>query len=59
MEKPSKEKIKEAQAIYGVDTVGTVLEIVGVSDPDGAWSTFQDMGMEEHAECVEFLYFDN
>jgi hypothetical protein len=49
----------EQQAIrnYGADVVSTVIQMVEICDPDGVWSTFQDMGMLEHAECVEFLYF--
>jgi hypothetical protein len=54
-----KEKIKEAIETFGYDVVSEVQTLVGVSDPDGCYSMFQDMGMEDHAECVEFLYFDN
>ena len=52
-----KEKIQEAKEIFGEDVVSTVIELVTVSDPDGVWSLFGDMGQEEHQECVEFLYF--
>lgn len=54
----TKEKIKQAIEDYGRDIVYEVRSIVEVSDPDGAWSMFQDMGMDLHAECVEFLYFE-
>jgi hypothetical protein len=50
--------IKEAREIFGEDVVETVITLVEVSDVDGVYSTFLDMGMDEHAECVEFLYFD-
>ena len=49
----------EKQAIedFGAGVVNEVIQVVELADPDGAYSTFQDMGMFEHAECVEFLYF--
>lgn len=52
------EKLKEAIDTYGSQIVSEVRELVAVSDPDGVWSMFQDMGMFEHAECIEELYFD-
>lgn len=27
-----------------------------MADADGSYTTFQDMGMDEHAECTEFLF---
>lgn len=53
-----KEKLEEAIEIFGSDVVAEVKEIVYLSDADGAWSLFEDMGKFEHAECVEFLYFE-
>jgi hypothetical protein len=35
-----------------------VVELVQMSDPDGCYSMYQDMGMFDHAECVESLYFE-
>lgn len=54
----TKEKIEAAIEAYGREVVAEVREIVYLSDPDGAWSMFEDMGKFEHAECVEFLYFE-
>jgi hypothetical protein len=54
----TKEKIQEAIENWGSDVVSTVREIVHLADADGAYVQFEDMGMFEHAECVEFLYFD-
>ena len=48
---------KQARLDFGSHVVDMVIELVEVEDADGAWSLFQDMGMFEHAECVEFLYF--
>jgi hypothetical protein len=48
---------KQARLDFGSQVVNEVIQITEVSDPDGAWSLFQDMGMFEHVECVEFLYF--
>jgi|LauGreDrversion4_2_1035121.scaffolds.fasta_scaffold54831_3 hypothetical protein len=56
---PTKEKIQEAIETYGRDVVAEVRELVAISDPDGVWSTCQDMGMFEHAECIELLYFED
>jgi hypothetical protein len=56
--KYSNETYQEAIAIFGKDVVYTVIEVVEVSDPDGAYSMFEDMGKYNEAECVEFLYFN-
>ena len=50
--------LTEAEEIFGADVVETVVALVEMSDPDGAWAMFQDQGMDEHAECVEFIYFE-
>lgn len=52
-----KEKIEEAITIFGQDIVNEVIEIVTMSDTDGAYTMFEDMGYFDHAECVSFLYF--
>jgi hypothetical protein len=55
----TKSQVREAKSLYGTEIVVTVIETVAaIDDPDGVWSMYQDMGMEEHAECLEFLYFD-
>ena len=54
----TKEKIIEAIEIFGDNVVSEVRTLVDVSDPDGCYTMFEDMGMFEHAECVEFLYFE-
>ena len=51
--------LTEAEAIFGTDVVETVVALAEMSDPDGAWAQFQDQGMDEHVECVEFIYFEN
>lgn len=53
-----KEKIQEAKDTFGSDILSDVLLVVQMSDPDGAYSMFEDMGMFEHSECVEFIYFE-
>lgn len=55
----NKELLEEAIEIFGNQVVYEVREVVELSDPDGAWSTFQDMGKWDHAECVEFMYLVN
>ena len=54
----SNELLQEANDIYGWNIVYEVKTVVELSDPDGAYSHFQDMGRNRHAECVEFLYFN-
>ena len=48
---------KEALGMYGENVVIEVEMMVEMSDPDGMFTQYQDMGMYEHAECIEFLYF--
>jgi len=55
----TKELIQQARQYFGDDVVIEVVSLVRMSDPDGVWSLYQDMGMEDHVECVEMLYFDN
>lgn len=50
--------MQEAVEIFGDSVVHEVMELVGMSDPDGVWSLFSDMGMDDHVECVEFMYFE-
>ena len=54
----TQEAINEAIKNWGEAAVYQAMEVVAVSDADGAWSMFEDMGMFECAEVVEFLYFD-
>jgi len=54
----TQEAIDEAIKIFGEDVVYQAMEVVAMSDPDGAYSMFEDLGQFEMAEAVEFLYFD-
>lgn len=49
--------MEQARELFGEIVVLDVIEVVEMSDPDGAYTYFDDMGMFDHAECVEFLYF--
>jgi hypothetical protein len=53
-----KEKIQEAITLYGRDIVNEVIMLVEVSDADGVYSTYEDMGMFDHSECVSMIYFE-
>ena len=55
-----KERIQEALSSWGDAVVGDVLNTMSFmhGDPDGLWSTYEGMGMFEHAEAVEHIYFD-
>ena len=54
----TQEAIDEAIKIWGESTVYEAMEVVAMSDADGAHTMFQDVGQDDHAEVVEFLYFD-
>lgn len=54
---PHREYLQEAMREWGTDVVNEALQLVNVSDPDGAYTTFEDQGLYEHADCVGFLYF--
>jgi hypothetical protein len=53
----TQQQIQDAITTYGSQVVSEVQEVVSMSDADGAWSLFEDMGMFEHAACLEDLYF--
>lgn len=53
------DKLQHAAEIFGMRVLRYVVEVVELSDPDGAVVLFEDEGMEEHAECVRLLYFDD
>lgn len=55
----SNELLKKAIEQFGENVVYVVKEVVEISDPDDAYTMFEDLGQYEHAECVEFLYFNN
>lgn len=50
--------LKEAYETYGKNAVDSVISMVEVSDPDGVYTLYQDLGMDEEAEIVEALYFN-
>ena len=54
----TQDKIDAAIAQFGEDAVFQAMEVVAMSDADGAYTLFEDIGMFECAEAVEFLYFD-
>jgi len=54
----TQDRVNEAIAEFGEDAVYQAMEVVAMSDADGAYTMFKDMGMFECAEAVEFLYFD-
>jgi hypothetical protein len=47
----------EAIKLFGEEVVCQVKETVDMCDPDAAYTAFEEVGLSEHAECVEFLYF--
>jgi hypothetical protein len=54
----TQEVVDQAVKLFGEDAVYQAMEVVAMSDPDGAYTMFEDNGMFEMAEAVEFLYFD-
>jgi hypothetical protein len=55
----SKELIAKAIKTYGAIVVADVMEMVHIGDPDGLFSLYNDVGLTNHAEVVELLYFNN
>jgi hypothetical protein len=53
----TQQQIQDAITAYGSQVVSEVRSVVSMSDPDGAWSLFEDMGMFDHTACLEDLYF--
>jgi hypothetical protein len=53
-----KERIQEAIEAVGEEAVNLAITLVEVSDPDGAYTTLQDMGEFDAAEAVEIIYFN-
>jgi hypothetical protein len=54
-----KEKISSARKDYGDEVVNVVIEMVQMSDADGAYVIFEDNEMFDHAEVVSLLYFED
>ena len=57
--KYNKEFLDEAIETYGEDVVQSVIDMVNMSDPDGAYTIFEDYGWYDYAECVEILYLSS
>ena len=55
--KYNKEFLDEAIETYGEDIVQEVIDMVELSDPDGAYSLYEDQDMHFHVECLEVLYY--
>ncbi len=55
----NKQLIAEVIGNYGDNVVREVMDVVSLSDADGAFSLFEDMGYYDHAEVVSLLYFNN
>lgn len=51
------EVMQNAIACFSSSVVSHVIEMVSCSDPDCMYSTYQDMGMYDYADCVEMLFF--
>lgn len=54
----SNDLIAAATDVFGWKIVYEARTVAELSDPDGAYSHFQDIGKDRHAECVEFMYFN-
>ena len=54
----TQEAIDQAIKRFGSDAVYQAVELVALSDPDGAYTMCEDTGQFEIAEAIEFLYFD-
>jgi hypothetical protein len=54
----SPERIQAAKTEFGENAVYMALEMVLMSDPDGAYTLLEEMGHFEASEAVAFLYFE-
>jgi len=52
------ERIQRAKEEFGEQVVAEVREVVSMSDPDGAWSTYRDFEKYDHCACIEMIYFE-
>lgn len=51
------EAISMAVKIWGEDLVHQTVGVVTLSDPDTARGTFEDLGLFDQLQVVEFIYF--
>lgn len=51
-------KVDECVREYGKQVVDEVLEMIELSDADGLWSMYNDLGLYNHAEVVEHIFFN-
>lgn len=58
MDQVDQQKLDWAIKEWGSEAVQLALDLVAVSDPDGAYVLLEDHGHFDAAEVVEFLYFD-
>jgi hypothetical protein len=58
MEHIDQQKLNWAIEEWGPEAVQMAMDLVTVSDPDGAYVLLEDHGMFDAAEVIEFLYFD-
>jgi hypothetical protein len=54
----SKETYKEAIELFGKTIVNEVISLAYISDADCIHSFYMDMDKHDHAECVEFIFFN-
>lgn len=54
----TQEAIDQAKARFDETVVWQAIELVGLTDPDSAYTMCEDTGQFEIAEAIEFLYFD-
>ena len=52
------QKVEEAIKLFGKEAVSFALEMVAISDADGAHTHLEDMGEYDAAEAVQFIYFE-
>ena len=53
----NRDLMTDAVECFGGQVVAEVIEMVSFADADAVFTTYQDMGMTEHAECLEMLFF--
>jgi hypothetical protein len=48
----------ELLTLFGSNVVEEVIEIATCCDLQVAYDTYKSMGMDNHAECIEYLFYE-
>ncbi len=55
----NKQLIHDALTVFGRSVVYEVMDLAECCDLKVAYDTYKSMGMDNYAECIEYLFFNN